>query len=417
MPKSSTRRRLSPEAMKLLPYEDFPLSPHLPTRRWYKVIRGTRFYFGPLDRPDEALAKYETEREARYAGRQPRPTGDGLTVALLCNHFMSAKSRKLDAGEMKPKTWGDYYAVCEMLTAAFGKDRPVDDLTAEDFGELRASFAKGRGVHGVANLVRRTRSVFKYAYEAGLINRPVRYGPEFVQPGPREMRKARAAGGKRTFEAEEVRAMLDAASVPMRAMILLGINCAYGPTDCSELRQDAIDFDAGIIHYPRPKTGIERRCALWSETVKALQDAIDARPKARTKDDADLVFLTRYGKRWVRHAPNKNSEAGVSVNSVALEFGKVADEAGIERNGRGFYALRHSLRSVAESEGVANGFYDEWAINLVMGHDNHKIADNYRHMSMDERLRTVAGHVHGWLYGKPKRKTTKKKASKKKAKR
>ena len=53
------RRKLSPEAAKHLPYPDFPLSPHLPSNRWYKVIRGTRHYFGPLDDPDAALAKYQ----------------------------------------------------------------------------------------------------------------------------------------------------------------------------------------------------------------------------------------------------------------------------------------------------------------------------------------------------------------------
>jgi len=78
--RTGKRRKLSPEAAELLPYPDFPLSPHLPSNRWYKVIRGTRHYFGRLDDPDAALAKYQRQRDDLYAGRKPRDTGDGYTI-------------------------------------------------------------------------------------------------------------------------------------------------------------------------------------------------------------------------------------------------------------------------------------------------------------------------------------------------
>ena len=45
------------------------------------------------------------------------------------------------------------------------------------------------------------------------------------------MRKARAANGQRMFEAAELRKIIDAASQPLRAMVLLGINCGFGQTD------------------------------------------------------------------------------------------------------------------------------------------------------------------------------------------
>lgn len=411
MPKtrdSSTKSRTKPAK----PYPDFPLFPHA-TYRWAKKIRGKLHYFGPWEDAEGALQRYEQQRDALYAGRTPRAPGDGLTVRGLCNHFLTAKQRKLDAGEMKPKTWGDYYAVCEHLIAIFGKDRLVDDLAADDFGELRASFAEGRGVHGLANLVRRTRSVFKYGYEAGLLEKPIRYGPEFVQPGPRELRKARAAGGVRTFTPGEIRALLGEASVPMKAMVLLGVNCGFGNTDCSELPQAVVDLKASVIVFPRPKTGISRRCPLWPETVKALRAAIEQRPEARDEADEGLVFLTRYGKRWVRHENKPDRKAGVSVNSVALEFTKLAKAAGVKRGGRGFYQLRHTFRTVADN------VPDEPAIKLIMGHEAFTdMSTHYRHGIADARLKAVTDHVHAWLFGaavKPKKKAGKKSTRKKKA--
>ena len=49
----------------------------------------------------------------------------------------------------------------------FGKDRPVDDLAADDFEELRADIAKTWGPVRLGNEVQRVRTLFKYGYEAG----------------------------------------------------------------------------------------------------------------------------------------------------------------------------------------------------------------------------------------------------------
>jgi integrase len=55
-----------------------------------------------------------------------------------------------------------------------------------------------------------------------------------------------------------------------KAMILLGINCGFGNADCGKLPLSAIDFKAGWVNFPRPKTAVERRCPLWPETITAL---------------------------------------------------------------------------------------------------------------------------------------------------
>ena len=68
------------------PSKDFPLFAHQ-NGQWVKKIRQKLRYFGSWDDPDAALQKYLDEKDDLHAGRTPRVTRDGLTVADLCNRF------------------------------------------------------------------------------------------------------------------------------------------------------------------------------------------------------------------------------------------------------------------------------------------------------------------------------------------
>ena len=261
------------------PRPDFPLFAHA-TGRWAKKIRGKLHYFGKWADPDAALQRYVEERDDLYAGRKPRRKGEGLTVKDLVNKFLLAKKARVDAGELALGTFGDQYKTCKRVLSVFGGDRLVDDLAADDFEALRAQIAKTYGKLSRKVEIKRVRSIFRYAYEANLIDKPVRFGPGFVGPSRRELRCERQQNGLRMFEAAEIRAMLAAAPVPLKAMILLGINCGFGNTDVANLTVKNLDLKGGWCNFPRPKTGISRRCPLWPETVKAIKAALEARPEA-----------------------------------------------------------------------------------------------------------------------------------------
>ncbi len=254
-------------------------SPSSPTRRDAGPRRsGKLHYFGPWADPEAALAKYLEQRDDLYAGRKPRCTGPaGLTVRDLANRFMTAKKLLMDSGRIAARTWQDYYTTCERLVGELGKDRLVDDLASDDFEKLFGTLTKTRGLVALGNEIQRTRAVFKFAYDAGLIDKPIRYGPVFRRPGKREMRKERAGKGLRMFEAEELRAMLSAAGMQLKAMILLGVNCGFGNADCGSLPRQAVDLDGGWVRFPRPKTGVERWAPLWPETVEALRAVLESR--------------------------------------------------------------------------------------------------------------------------------------------
>jgi integrase len=185
--------------------------------------------------------------------------------------------------------------------------------------------------------------------------------------------------------------LLDAAGTPMKAMILLGINCAFGQTDVANLPRSAIDLNDGWINFPRPKTAIPRRCPIWPETIAALKEAIADRPEAKSKDDAGLVFITKYGKRWVR-VREREGKAAVAIDSVRLEFEKLLVALSLKRPRVGFYSLRHAFRTVADSS------KDVPVIDCVMGHTRDDMATLYRERIDDERFRPVLKIVHDWLF-------------------
>jgi len=360
------------------------LFPHA-TGRWAKKIRGKLSYFGPWDDPDGALQRYLDQRDDLYAGRTPRAKRGGLTVRDLCNRFLTAKRHLLDTRELTRRTWEDYFTVCERIVRVFGKGRLVDDLVASDFQRLRADFATTRGPVALCGDITRVRSVFRFAYEEGLIDRPVRYGQSFNRPSPKTLRKARNGSRPKLFTADEIKAMIDAAGVQLRSMLLLASNCALANSDLGNLPRAALDLEAGWLDYPRPKTRVPRRCPLWPETVSALQAALARRPKPKDKSLDDLVFITAKGLSWAKERAD---------NPLSKEFAKLQKALGIHRKGRGFCSLRHVFQTIAHAA------LDPVATRAIMGHaaDASDMAAVYREGVSDDRLRAVTDHVRAWLF-------------------
>src|SRR5262249_12911346 len=151
-------------------------------------------------------------------------------------------------------TYADYNAIMDAMVAGMGKHRPVATLEPRDFATLKDKLAKRNGPHRMCTIIQVVRCAFKYVYESGLIDRPMRFGPDFKRTRKKTLRLHRAKQGAKLSTADEVRSFLDVAGVQLRAMILLGINCGFGNSDVGNLRTSTVNLEAGWIDYPRPKT-------------------------------------------------------------------------------------------------------------------------------------------------------------------
>ncbi len=365
------------------PHPGFPLFPHA-TRRWAKKVRGKMHYFGPWDDPQGALAEWLRVKDDLLAGRATRPKTEGLPLRELLNRFLTAKQRLVDSGEIRQRSWDEYHASCERLVSAFGRDRVIADLAGDDFETHRANLAKKWNPTTLTNEIQRVRTVFKFAFDEGLIGRPVRFGSSFKKPSRRVMRVTRQEKGERMLEAPQIQSLLKDASSILRAMVLLGINGGFGNRDVGLLPLAALDLDGGWINFPRPKTGISRRVPLWPETVAALREVVANRPPTTDSSVSGLVFVTKYGGAWAKEQAGRDP--------VCLMFGRLLRNLKLHRPGIGFYALRHTFRTIADAA------RDQPAAHSIMGHADDTIDGHYRERIDDCRLRRVVDHVRGWLF-------------------
>jgi hypothetical protein len=215
------------------PHPDFPLFPHA-TGRWAKKIKGRFHYFGKVaDDPkgETALALWLEQEDDLLADSTPRKKVESFTRRELLDRYMASKKHLLDTGQISAKYFAELYATCRRIGDAFGLDRLVVDLGPDDFERLRKAIARQWGPVRLGNEVQRVRSVFRFGLEPGLIERPVLFGPGFKKPTRKALRQNRAKNGLRMFDAAELRAILDKATQPLKAMILLGANCGYGNSD------------------------------------------------------------------------------------------------------------------------------------------------------------------------------------------
>lgn len=294
----------------------------------------------------------------------------------------------------RSRTFDELHTTGVRIADAFGKHRLVSDLQTSDFALLRSKLAKTRGAIALGNEIQRVRSFFRWAYEDGLIDHPVRFGTAFKKPSAKTVRIERAKVGSRDLDASEIRTLLDGANVQVKAMILLGINCGLGNNDVSLLAKSHVDLMTGWMDYPRPKTGVPRRAHLWPETVNAIKEALKDRYVPKDPKHADLIFITKMKNSW--------SKVTGGNNPVSLMFKKVLQDKKLYRAGVGFYSLGRIF------ETVAGETLDQAAVDHVMGHVPHAndMSARYRQRVGDDRLTNVCEHVRKWLFP-PKNKAAK----------
>lgn len=183
-------------------------------------------------------------------------------------------------------------------------------------------------------------------------------------PPQRLLRERARERGKLLYSADDIRKLVNTADPYLKAMILLGINCGFGPKDCCTL--PASEIEDGWHNFARPKTGVERRCPLWPETMAAIEAVRGTR----------LVFNGRVWDRYI----------------VAEKFTALCEACDVTNHG--FYSLRRTFETIATTASVSQA-----AIDHIMGHARNDMASVYRQQIFDQQLQECANHVRDWFLG------------------
>jgi integrase len=365
----------------------FPLFVHKGRGYWAKTVLGKHHYFGKVDNDPqgkEALKLWLYEKDWLLAGLEPPPYDpDGestISVKYVLNQFIAAKEAKLEAGNLSQRTFEELKDSCKLVMSAIPAALDAKLLQPVHFQKVMAEINKRcKSPNTRGKFVGIVRSIFKHAYETGLIDRPANMGSEFKKPARLACRQWENAKGDQSLSAAEIKILLKSASVNMRAMILLGLQAGFSNVELTELPRSAIKGD--WIEYPRAKTATKRRVPLWTETKLALQAAI-----AAGREDGELVFY-RNGLRYRDR------------RFVCYEFTTTAKQAGVVDHS--FYDLRRTFQTIAENH---SDNYDLAAIKSIMGHVERSgdMSSRYRQNISDERLKAVVASVRKWLGKLPK---------------
>lgn len=365
----------------------FPLFVHKGRGYWCKTVLGKHHYFGKVaDDPQgkEALKLWLYEKDWLLAGLEPPPYDpDGeqtISVKYVCNKFIASKEAKLEAGNLSQRTFDELKDTCKLVMSVIPAALEAKLLVPAHFTKLLEAINKRcKSPNTRGKFVGIVKSIFKHAYEAGIIDRPANMGSEFKKPPALACRQWENQKGDQSFTAAEIKSLLKHASVNMRAMILLGLQAGFSNSDLAELPRAAIKGD--WIEWPRTKTATKRRVPLWAETKAAIKAAIEA-----GRPDGELVFY-RNGLRYRDR------------RFICYEFTTTAKLAGIVDHS--FYDLRRTFQTIAENH---SDNYDLPAIKAIMGHVERSgdMSARYRQNIADERLKAVTASVRKWLGKLPK---------------
>jgi len=351
-----------------------------------------------------ALERYLASAADLHAGRQSQDHNlsvEGLTVKDLCNAFLNWQQGKMEAGGIGERWFEDCRTILQAFSRSMGKSRLVQDLRPGDFERYHMHLAKELGAHALTRNIVAIRSAFKYAYESDLIDRPMKFGTGFSAPSASAKRKEKARSeqenGKKLFRKEELLLILKTCDSLLKAAVLLGVNGGFGNVDCAKLPISAIDFDAGVIEYNRPKTGVRRSVPLWPETTAALKSMLNEyRPIPANEQAAKLALLVHSGQPLVRQiitrADSGDLEKISRLDLLSRQFTQLLERLKIHRSGIGFYTLRHTFRTWADE------VKDQHAVHRIMGHAIPGMSGIYVEEISIERLRAVVDHVRSKLF-------------------
>lgn len=362
------------KAHRIQPIERFPTKPRK-DGRFEKRIRGELHYFGSGGDRVAALREYNRVKDDLYAGRAPKlgiEQMEEVTLKHLGNWFVDEKNAECKAGNITDGWRRDYKSAIRRFLAfrhhGIGfASRLWHDVRPEDFSAYARYLQSVVGVHAYNRERSCIVAMFNAAVEFEWINRPVKLG-KFPK---RKAAEARASKKNRLLTVAQIKALLCKATPQLGAMILLGLNGGYGPTDCAKLARS--HESGGRIRFARPKTQIFRDMPLWPETKEAIRSIM--------RPGDELVFRTEQGNPW-------------TDSSIGHEFRKLCTTAEVELpKGVGLNACRHTFATYAHEVDGTGAAYKR-----LMG---RKIADGVDETYIEavdlKILKRVVNHVRNRL--------------------
>jgi len=338
--------------------DKFPLTLH-PTGQYCKKIKGKLYYFG-VDKK-QALDRYHEQAAYLHSGHglMPKSTDEKISIRNLCNLYLEHQQARMEAGDLTERYYADQVKSLRNFAIHIGPSCLISEIRTMDIQNYRNKLLKKYNSAAGLNLnLAIMKAMFHWAKKNDVVQNI---------PNIDAVSKAKAIQKERIiFDVKQTEKLIEYASIQMRAMIWLGLNCGFGCTDCAELKWEDLNLKNKRVRLPRKKTGIRRNLPLWPETVRAIKKV----PKS-----GELVFYTSKGNPWVRTIQSVDKHGNVKYtkdNALSKKFSKLLKKTGIKtEKGVGFYTLRRTAATLAARSG------DPFAVQRLLGHADLKMATTY----------------------------------------
>ena len=298
-----------------------PLSYHKHTGQYYVTRNRKRVYLGSDH--NEAIEKYHRLALGLIIPEKPQ-TQSSLSAKELANRFIATQQanwRNPDVTLSNYRNW----------LGRFLRDHTglrAEDLTVEMFAAWKISLKKREySPESINNYLGAVRAMYLFAEDTELIAGSPKL--RRVKNEPISMMRLK---DKPIYSSDEIHRLLEHADNQLKVMILLGLNCGFGPKDIQDLTWEDVEDDR--VTLPRSKTGICQTFLLWPETLQALgalkeereERIIRLAKRTRLRSDEGHVFVTKFWRLWGKDA-------------LALQFRRLCRKAKVSCYG--FYRLRH----------------------------------------------------------------------------
>jgi len=243
--------------------DKFPLTLQ-PTGQYCKKIKGKLYYFG-VDKK-RALDHYHEQAAYLHAGHglMSKSTGEKISIRNLCNLYLEHQQARMEAGNLTERYYADQVKSLRNFAIYIGPSCLISEIRTMDLQNYRNKLLKTYNSAAGLNL---NLAIMKAMFHWAKKN-------DFVQNIP----NIDAVGKVKTvhkewivFNVKQTEKLIEHASIQMRAMIWLGLNCGFGCTDCAKLKWKNLNLKTKRVRLPRKKTGVGRNLPLWPETLRAIK--------------------------------------------------------------------------------------------------------------------------------------------------
>jgi integrase len=334
---------------------------------------GKRKYYKTFQRQRDAQQAANDLRAMLDSGDFGKVRKAKAKPTLMTFQEMSARlieewQRKVEQGEMSPKTFEDYRFWANRLSQDFGS-KLLYEITAEEVVFYRDLIArKTSNLNANKHLF-----VFKQVFKGAAKINAVRENPLVDVPYLSEKAHQRT----RFISPKELNRLVEACQVVkarfyLPALIYLGAEHGASRQEAMDLKWSDIDFDfhgGGLINFFRQKTGRHRTQFLMPRTREALlawrkhQEWMRHRKKI-TEVSSDLVFCRLDG---------------TPIKRIDTAWKRVCEAAGIEDFH--FHDLRHTYCSNLLLSGS-----DLKDVKDMIGHADLSMTDRYSHLVISRNL-------------------------------